>query len=100
MKRSMRTRRLFSSFAGSLVVAVLMGCNAIVGTEEIDYVDPTDPTDQEPDDVDPEKPDADAGPRDADAGPRDADADGWPTVDGEVEGGPFSDGGSFDALSD
>ena len=92
MKRSMRTRRLFSSFAGSLVVAVLMGCNAIVGTEDIDYVEP-DPTDQERDeDVDPDKPDADAGPgRDADAGPReDADADAH--LDGDVEGGP-SDGG-------
>ena len=90
----MRTRRLFSSFAGSLVVAVLMGCNAIVGTEAIDYEDSSDPTDEEPDDRDRSRPDT--GPHDADA-----DADAYRDADAHlIEDGPFGDGGPRDALWD
>ncbi len=98
MKRPMRTRRLFSSFAGSVVVAALMGCNAIVGTEDIDYRD--DPTEENPEGPPDE---ADGGP---DAGDADADArskrDGDADLDGDAmfEDGPTGDGGAFDASSD
>ncbi len=32
-------RRLRSAFTGTLLVTSMMGCNAIVGTEDIDYYD-------------------------------------------------------------
>lgn len=84
----MRTRRLLSSFTGSVIVAALMGCNAIVGTDEIDYFDPTEAPDDEPGS---NEPDSNANGRDADAdAPRDGDADAY------LEDGPLGDGGAFD----
>jgi len=98
VSKPMRTRRLFSSFAGSVVVAVLMGCNAIVGTEEIDYEDTFDPTDDEPDDRDQGKPDTGPDRPDADA---DADADAYRDADAHfIEDGPIREGGFHDALWD
>ncbi|MBX3205607.1 MAG: hypothetical protein KF764_11105 [Labilithrix sp.] len=89
----MRTRRLFSSFAGSVVVAVLMGCNAIVGTEDIEYVDPTDPADQETGPEDDPDADRDSG------GSRDGGADARKNEDAEAGLGDDSGGGSMDGGS-
>ena len=36
---SMITRRLLSSLGGSCIVVAVMGCNALVGNEDIDYTD-------------------------------------------------------------
>ena len=37
----MISRRLASSFAGSCFIVAVMGCNALVGNEDVDYTDTT-----------------------------------------------------------
>ncbi len=76
-------------------VVVMMGCNAIVGNEEIVYTeDPNNTPNPEP------AVDGSTKPNDSDAGPgQDASEDSSLEDGGGADGGT-SDGGSFDAASD
>lgn len=72
-------RRLLRSLAGSAVVTALIGCNAVVGNEDITYVEgETTPGDENPEEPPGGEPDAgaDAGPRDGGSDAKDADLDG------------------------
>src|SRR5690606_9070748 len=89
---TMRTPRLFTSFGGSFVLAALMGCNVIVGTDEISYVD--DPTEESPDEGETETETETT--KDLDGGVADGDADADTNIDASLDGG--ADGGTpFDA---